>query len=268
MTSVSRQSSRLGISVLSATLLFSWTSAVRAQLPSNNSPSPFGSGGRLPNSGFQNVGFRNTGLQNVGFRNTGFQNVGFRNSAISNTGNLTSPGAQYIGFGYPFGGSPAGNGGSVAAPANNMANITYSPAPQQYGIPLDTSSPGSSNPYYAPDDTASISIGRGTNLTTGYSTPTISRGARYTMSLGFDSPVGTTNPRLSEELQRQFTNSQQFPSGKDISVAVENNVVVLRGKVSSEHERDLAEALVRLSPGVYNVRNELQIGGNVAATIR
>jgi len=89
------------------------------------------------------------------------------------------------------------------------------------------------------------------------------------MGLGFDSPVGvTTNPRLSEELQRQFTNSTRFGTGNTIKVAVENNTVVLRGKVADEHDRDLAEMLVRLSPGVYNVQNDLQIEGGVASANR
>ncbi len=39
----------------------------------------------------------------------------------------------------------------------------------------------------------------------------------------------------------------------------QNGVVVLRGQVESEHARRLAENLVRLEPGVREVRNELQV---------
>ena len=70
---------------------------------------------------------------------------------------------------------------------------------------------------------------------------------------------------MSRELQAQFANSTRLASGKGITVSVDNGVVVLRGKVADEHDRDLAEAMIRLNPGVYNVRNELQIGDVAAA---
>ncbi len=217
----------------------------------------------MPTSGFQNVGFRNSGFQNTGFRNSGFQNVGFRNSAISNSG--------YGVVGQSFGNYYPPSGG-VAAPyapaAPDLTNSGYNVTQQPYPAGIDQRTLGLQGPTYAPDNTATITIGPGTNLTSGYSMPTISHGARFTLGLGFDSPAGTTNPRLSEELQRQFTNSQRFGSGKTINVAVENNVVVLRGTVADDHDRDLAEALVRLSPGVYSVRNELQLSGNVASANR
>lgn len=259
MTSVLRRGSKLGVFSLSMALLLFGASATLAQ--GYASPSPFGYSSRLPTSGFQNVGFRNSGFQNTGFRNSGFQNVGFRNSAISNSGYGNG---QSFGSNYPPGGVAAPYGST----SPDLTNSGYNVAQQPYPVGLDPRSLGLQNPGYAQDNTATITVGSGTNLTSGYSMPTISHGARFTLGLGFDSPVGTTNPRLSEELQRQFTNSQRFGSGKTINVAVENNVVVLRGTVADDHDRDLAEAMVRLSPGVYNVRNELQLSGNVASANR
>ncbi|HEV8062185.1 MAG TPA: BON domain-containing protein [Gemmataceae bacterium] len=224
------------------------------------SPSPFGYTSRLATSGFQNTGFRNSGFQNTGFRNSGFQNTGFRNGAYSNSGFGT--GQSYNANYYPPG-APAMPGGQPTdlTNANNYNFNGAQPNPNGVGVYQQ-------NPGYAQDNSATIMVGPGTNLNSGYSMPTISHGARFTLGLGFDSPVGTTNPRLSEELQRQFTNSQRFGSGKTINVSVENNVVVLRGTVADDHDRDLAEAMIRLSPGVYNVRNELQLSGNVASANR
>jgi BON domain/Pentapeptide repeats (8 copies) len=263
MTSVSHCRPNLGKFALSTAILLAAASAVGAQ---GNSPSPFGYTSRLPTSGFQNTGFRNSGFQNTGFRNSGFQNTGFRNSAISNSG---------FGYGQSNGNFsnnsfyPAGVPAQQAAPVlNDLANSGYNSGQQFYPAGVDPRAIGLQGPTYAPDNTATITIGSGTNLTSGYSMPTLSRGARFTLGLGFDSPVGTTNPRLSEELQKQFANSQRFGSGKTISVAVENNVVVLRGTVADDHDRDLAEAMVRLSPGVYNVRNELQLAGNAVSANR
>jgi hypothetical protein len=166
-----------------------------------------------------------------------------------------------------FNNPAAGFANQVNAPTSSTS--AYSPSSQQYGPAINPASVNYQTPTYAPDDTATISVGPGTSLNSGVSGPPLSRGPRYTMGLGFESPVGVvTNPRLSEELQRQFTGSARFGAGNNIKVAVENNVVVLRGKVAGEHERDLAEMLVRLSPGVYNVQNDLQVEGDVATANR
>jgi BON domain/Pentapeptide repeats (8 copies) len=258
MTSVTHRHSKLKIALLSSAFILAGASSAFAQAQGN--ASPFGYTARLQTAGFANTGFQNAGFRNTGFRNTGFQNTGFRNTAISNTGigNYAGQGGVNI----PSN-SIGPNGYGATAPTTAATTSYSSPLPQ-YGVGLDTRSLTAPNPGYAPDDSAAITVGPGTNLTSGYSMPAISRGARFTLGLGFDSPVGTTNPRLSAELQGQFANSQRFSSGKNISVAVENNVVVLRGKVADTHERDLAEMFVRLSPGVYDVRNELQVGDDVA----
>ena len=266
MTSVSNRLSGLQIGLLSIGLLFGRSCC--SGLAQNNAitASPFPAyTSRLQTAGFANTGFQNTGFRNSGFRNAGFQNVGFRNSSLSNTGF-----GSYGGSGYASApGNFNGFNGPTAPASPFVNNAGYNAAPQQNGLglgPVPQATPGA---YYpAADDTAGIVIGPGTNLSSGFSMPSISRGARYTLGLGFDSPVGTTNPRLSQALQTQFANSSRFSSGKNISVAVENNVVVLRGKVADAHERDLAEMFVRLSPGVYDVRNELQAGDDVATANR
>ena len=243
-------------------LLCVGASAGLAQTPA----SPFGYTARLQTAGFANTGFQNAGFRNTGLRSTGFQNVGFRNSSLSNTGL-----GSYVGPGYGAVNVPSNfisNG--VGVPSSPIvSNSSYYAAPPQNGTGVNPAPQGTTGTGYpAADDTASIIVGPSTNLTSGFSMPSISRGPRYTLGLGFDSPAGNTNPRLSQELQSQFTNSARFAGGKNINVVVENNVVVLRGKVADAHERDLAEMLVRLSPGVYDVRNELQAGDDVATTNR
>jgi len=223
----------------------------------------------MANSGLTSVGFQNTG-----FRNTGFQNTGFRNYAPSVSGARYPASFSYspagrggvVNFGNGYSNQGPGYAGQAVAPVIN--NNAFNQAPQQNGTGMNPSSLGYQAPTYAPDDTATIVVGPGTTLDSGVTAPPLSRGPRYTMGLGFNSPVGTTNPRLSEELQRQFTNSARFGASNTIKVAVENNVVVLRGNVADEHDRDLAEMLVRLSPGVYDVRNDLQIEGGVASANR
>ena len=49
------------------------------------------------------------------------------------------------------------------------------------------------------------------------------------------------------------------PSLKGVAVAVQDNQIVLRGKVKTPEQARLAENLVRLEPGVRSVRNELEV---------
>jgi hypothetical protein len=44
-----------------------------------------------------------------------------------------------------------------------------------------------------------------------------------------------------------------------LNVFMDENTVVLQGKVESERDRRMAEGLLRLTPGVYDVRNEIQV---------
>jgi len=274
MTSASR---RLNCGMLIASMATFLTAPTFAfgQQQGYVSPSPFGSTSRLAGTNFANSGLTSVGFQNTGFRNAGFQNVGFRNYSPSVSGMRAPRGYSYSPY-APGGMATLNNGlnnqvpayGSQAiAPATNISY--YNPAPLANGAGSYPASMNYQGPGIAPDDTATVIIGPGTSLNSGVTGPPLSRGARYTMGLGFESPVGvTTNPRLSDELQRQFTNSTRFGTGNNIKVAVENNVVVLRGKVTDDHERDLAEMLVRLSPGVYNVQNDLQVDNGVASANR
>jgi len=59
------------------------------------------------------------------------------------------------------------------------------------------------------------------------------------------------------DLQQIIGVSSRLPSRGNIQVVMDGPTVVLRGKVQDDHERRLAEAMVRLSPGVRQVRNEL-----------
>ncbi len=265
MTSVHIRFSKARMASLVASLLFAGSAAAQTQGPNFSSQSPFGYTGRLGNTNISSTGFQNTGFQNTGFRNTGFQNVGFRNSAVSNTG-FRNAGTRVAG--YPNMSFQGNNYGGVAAPVGPMlsnAPVYNNATPPGIGILPQV--PGNQGPFIPIDDSATISVGPSTNLNSGFNMPAISRGPRFTVGLGFESSVGTTNPALGKELETQLANASTFPAGKNISVTVENNVVILRGKVADDHERDLAEAVVRLAPGVYNVRNEIMVGDVTASNI-
>jgi hypothetical protein len=82
----------------------------------------------------------------------------------------------------------------------------------------------------------------------------------YTTSPGFDYRPAGPNV-VQSDLQGVLARSTGLSPNRDIRVAVEGPAVVLRGTVASEQDRRLAEGLVRLTPGVHEVRNELTVTG-------
>ena len=65
--------------------------------------------------------------------------------------------------------------------------------------------------------------------------------------------------QLQADLRATLDRSTAIKNAKGIQVQVEGQTAVLRGTVGDEDERRMAEGLVRLTPGVRQVRNELQV---------
>ena len=84
------------------------------------------------------------------------------------------------------------------------------------------------------------------------------RAPAYTTTLGFayaPPKVGGLQARL----QSVITDSTRLASKDSIQVEVTGDTVILRGTAADEHERRLAEALVRLTPGVRDLQNEIEV---------
>ncbi|MBX9682139.1 MAG: BON domain-containing protein [Gemmataceae bacterium] len=82
----------------------------------------------------------------------------------------------------------------------------------------------------------------------------------YTTSLSDEFPLPVRVPaQVATNLRSVLDRSSQLRSQGTIQVRVENEVVVLTGTVANDRERRLAENLLRLTPGVADVVNELQI---------
>ena len=65
--------------------------------------------------------------------------------------------------------------------------------------------------------------------------------------------------KVRGDLEQVLARSTSLSPNRDIRVVMDGPVVVLRGAVANDHDRSLAEALLRLSPGVHEVRNELEV---------
>jgi hypothetical protein len=65
--------------------------------------------------------------------------------------------------------------------------------------------------------------------------------------------------RLRSQLRALLQRSSALRDAGNIRLVVTNAGVILRGQVNGARERRLAEALIRMTPGVQDVRNELQV---------
>jgi hypothetical protein len=86
----------------------------------------------------------------------------------------------------------------------------------------------------------------------------VSKAPAYTVAIGFPTrpvPAG----KMQVDLSRMLSRSTSLGADRRIAVATDGDVIVLRGLVSNDNDRRLAEAMVRLTPGVHDVRNEIQV---------
>jgi osmotically-inducible protein OsmY len=61
------------------------------------------------------------------------------------------------------------------------------------------------------------------------------------------------------DIRSTIQRSDALPSRDKIEVRLDGRNVILRGTVGDDDERRLVEALVRLTPGVDRIVNELQV---------
>lgn len=106
--------------------------------------------------------------------------------------------------------------------------------------------------------TGSIGAGSNSQMNMGRSNTSNTRPAYVTT---FTAPGGrpAALPQFNTNLQEILARSSMLPSGAGIRVVQQGDVVILRGAVLDDSEKRLAENMVRLSPGVRQIKNELTI---------
>jgi hypothetical protein len=88
---------------------------------------------------------------------------------------------------------------------------------------------------------------------------------RVPLKLGF-LPTAAANNAPMPKLQTSLTKVPGMTKLGPIEASLEGTTAVLRGRVATEADRQLAEGLARLEPGVGAVRNELVVGSAAATT--
>jgi hypothetical protein len=88
----------------------------------------------------------------------------------------------------------------------------------------------------------------------------------YILRAGFTNPQPpASTPEIQVRVQRVLTAAPSLAGVRGVSLTMDGATVVLRGTASTDYEKQLAETLARLEPGVYDLRNEIQVQGASAA---
>ncbi len=71
--------------------------------------------------------------------------------------------------------------------------------------------------------------------------------------------TSAANSPLLADVRGVLARSERLPSRDQIQVALDGDTLVLQGAVGDNYQRRLAEAIIRLTPGVRDVRNDLTV---------
>jgi hypothetical protein len=186
-------------------------------------------------------------------------------------GSLTGGGGS--GFASSFGAgsgarSAAGGGAAGATGGVSGTNLTIA----TFGQPLYTATTGTGAGATGGGLTGGArtggigGAGLGNTATqgNGFSTVGTIRSPSYITTIGdtIPMPKRPTAIVVQSNLQGVIDRSSALNGPKNVKVDVSDQTVFLRGTVSSDRERRLAESLLRLTPGVRDVRNELEVVEN------
>lgn len=187
----------------------------------------------------------------VGFTGTGAELTTGPSSAVQ-TSNIFS--------GY-FANPYAIVSGTLATSGVERANAPF-------GQPLYTATSTANRGAAAQRGTATIAGGRarvggagvaGTTGRQGDFTIPGNMGTRYphiATVVAFKSPAPAAD-RLLSDVRATIDRSSSISSKAGISITAEGRNIILRGRVASDEERRHVEALLRLTPGLGEIRNEL-----------
>jgi hypothetical protein len=217
-------------------------------------------GGSSPGGGFTGGG----SMPGGGFTGGGAQpGGGFTGGGSTGTGGFTGGGTGFTGGGAL---TTAGSSGTVVPSAVNPFLSTYS-NPLGIGL-LDVSGKPTTNkafgqPLYSLYSTATTTTATALANSAAFSFNTngMGRTVVYSATLSDDMPrVVHPNSQLQAVLTDALMRSTSLRQPGAIRLrVVDNGTVVLDGTVASPKEKRVTEGMIRLTPGVRNVVNNLEV---------
>jgi BON domain len=190
----------------------------------------------------------------------------------SSLGGSSFGGSSFGGTGarQSFGGSPVGlTPGATAAPIGGFGPTGTTPGMGQTALGQTRGVTGAPGTFGTPGTVPGAQrVGTGTQMQagrtgTGVTPNTARRSVPYYVvvapTMPVQTPTAAVSGGLAAEVKGVITRSTALRSNGDIQVGAQGSEVVLKGTVADDRQRQLAEALIRLTPGVREVRNELQV---------
>jgi BON domain len=201
-----------------------------------------------------------------------FGNIGLGSSGVTNPSG-TSP-ISSVNFQQPYMASPltSGFGSNMSLKSQNTLALaaatgsanTVVTGKGTFGVTeykVTTTNPVLNNNIRA--TAAAASAGTiSTSAAVGFTTAGTPRAPKFVTNISPRMMVPAMPPaQIQASLNTVLAQSASaLPTGRNLNVAVgDQNVVVLRGTVATEDERRFAEGLIRLTPGVQYVDNQIQI---------
>jgi hypothetical protein len=268
--------------LLAGAALAVWGLPATAQFAGGGGGGAGGGGGGAGGGGAGGGGFGGGGAGGGGFGGgggTGSSGSIFGSAGTGGGGKTTSgttTGTTPISNANPFQGyyaSPlaAGLGNNVTLASQNGLNFSTSGGTMAntlvtgrgtFGVPLFGQVSGGTNTGsrfggggggVGGGGAGSGQMGAGSFSTTGQK-----RTPQYITNIDFDRAPPKQAPQMQADLSGALAQSPSL-AGKNLNVSIQGQTVVLQGTVATEKERSLAEGLIRLTPGVQDVRNEIVV---------
>lgn len=150
-----------------------------------------------------------------------------------------------------------GTGTTTAAATGTKAMMGQPTYTQVYG-PQTT---GTASPALGGSNLNLGTMGKNNGTgATGFNTYGTYRAPAYVTTLDESIPIVAHAPAdVGRRVHGILLNSSGLKKVRNLDVVVDSGAVVLRGEVGTARERRLVEGMVRLTPGVRDVRNELTV---------
>jgi BON domain len=199
----------------------------------------------------------------------------------------SQPGGQPTGGGPTTGANPANSTPvstttvpikSATSGAGSLTSVPSSNNPyvQNFGDPLSMGKPTNYATSFGPLAKPVVTFGKGiysttagavstsastiTNPANGFTEYGVFRNPPYSTVLSSDLPmVSHSASALQADARSVIDRSSFLRNPRAIQVSASDGVVQLSGQVASEKERRIVEGMVRMTPGVRNVQNELKV---------
>ncbi|MBI3821800.1 MAG: BON domain-containing protein [Planctomycetes bacterium] len=190
----------------------------------------------------------------------------------------TNTSTQAIQIKLKINASSSGNGLATGIPSTYDFNAPWYGDPLSMGLPSQWQKGPPSVPQGGPVTGSKVTFGQGIYVPTttataaaastaasqanGFTTVGIVRNPQYGTVLSDQIPlVVHTDNALHSTIKSALDRSTRIKSKAGVQVVVSGATVELRGQVASDTERLVIEGMVRMTPGVRDVLNELKVAG-------